>query len=169
MKFRKLRIAWSVGCGILAVLLAVLWMRSYVYSDRVSGPVSKTKGLLVASLAGAVQCRLDDNRQSPKSIAFRPWQIGTDSVAEFQKAADELHEMQVKLGSTQAKPTVDFTMKIGLSGKTLFLPYWLLTGLPLCLTVVPWGLRLKRCSLRTLLIATTLVAVILGLVVYAAS
>ena len=29
MRFRKLRIAWSVGCGILCVLLIVLWVRSY--------------------------------------------------------------------------------------------------------------------------------------------
>ena len=29
MRFRKLRIAWSVGCGIACVLLIVLWVRSY--------------------------------------------------------------------------------------------------------------------------------------------
>ena len=33
MKFRKLRIAWSVGCGIACVLLAVLWVRSYWIAD----------------------------------------------------------------------------------------------------------------------------------------
>ena len=29
MRFRKLRIAWSVVCGLVAVLLIVLWVRSY--------------------------------------------------------------------------------------------------------------------------------------------
>ncbi len=29
MRFRKLRIAWSVGCGVLCLLLIVLWVRSY--------------------------------------------------------------------------------------------------------------------------------------------
>src|SRR6476660_2540884 len=29
MIFRKLRIAWSVGCAIACVLLIVLWVRSY--------------------------------------------------------------------------------------------------------------------------------------------
>jgi hypothetical protein len=29
MTFRKLRIAWSVGCGIACVLLIALWVRSY--------------------------------------------------------------------------------------------------------------------------------------------
>ena len=31
MRFRKLRIAWSVVCGIACVLLIVLWVRSYWY------------------------------------------------------------------------------------------------------------------------------------------
>src|SRR5436190_1484788 len=29
MRYRKLRIAFSVGCGIVCVLLIVLWVRSY--------------------------------------------------------------------------------------------------------------------------------------------
>src|SRR5262245_28187686 len=33
MRFRKLRIAWSVGWGLLAVLLIVLWVRSYWVHD----------------------------------------------------------------------------------------------------------------------------------------
>src|SRR4051812_24381488 len=28
MRFRKLRIAWSVGCGLACVLLIALWVRS---------------------------------------------------------------------------------------------------------------------------------------------
>src|SRR5690349_16362953 len=33
MKYRKRRIAWSVVWGLLAVLLCVLWVRSYLMSD----------------------------------------------------------------------------------------------------------------------------------------
>jgi hypothetical protein len=29
MRFRKLRIAWSVGCIVLCVLLVEMWLRSY--------------------------------------------------------------------------------------------------------------------------------------------
>jgi hypothetical protein len=29
MRYRKLRIAWSVAWGVLAVLLLTLWVRSY--------------------------------------------------------------------------------------------------------------------------------------------
>ena len=35
MKYRKLRIAWSVVWGIAAVLLIVLWVRSYWLADSI--------------------------------------------------------------------------------------------------------------------------------------
>src|SRR4051812_9684535 len=36
MKYRKLRIAWSVGCAIACGLLVGLWMRSYWLIDEIS-------------------------------------------------------------------------------------------------------------------------------------
>src|SRR6476660_4929266 len=33
MRFRKLRIAWSVMCAIACVLLIVMWVRSYSHRD----------------------------------------------------------------------------------------------------------------------------------------
>src|SRR4051812_45475962 len=36
MKYRKLRITWSVTWGLLAVLLCMLWVRSYFASDSLS-------------------------------------------------------------------------------------------------------------------------------------
>ena len=39
MKFRKLRIAWSVTWGIAAVLLIALWVRSYWVYDLLEGNV----------------------------------------------------------------------------------------------------------------------------------
>src|SRR6478609_241719 len=43
MRFRKLRIAWSVGCGIACVLLIVLWVRSYWWFDNVNFSTTETK------------------------------------------------------------------------------------------------------------------------------
>jgi hypothetical protein len=34
MKYRKLRIAWSIGWGVLCLLLVVLWVRSYYTAGR---------------------------------------------------------------------------------------------------------------------------------------
>ena len=33
MRYRKLRIAWSVAWGLLAVILIALWVRSYWWMD----------------------------------------------------------------------------------------------------------------------------------------
>jgi hypothetical protein len=35
MKYRKLRIAWSVGWGVLCLLLIVLWVRSDHWADAI--------------------------------------------------------------------------------------------------------------------------------------
>jgi hypothetical protein len=45
-KFRKLRIAWSVMCGILCVLLIMLWMRSYTTLDQIAvrANITSTQG-----------------------------------------------------------------------------------------------------------------------------
>jgi hypothetical protein len=36
MKYRKLRIAFSAGCGMLCLLLIALWVRSYSHADFVT-------------------------------------------------------------------------------------------------------------------------------------
>jgi hypothetical protein len=40
MRFRKLRIAWSVVWGVVAMLLIVLWVRSYWWMDAVGDATS---------------------------------------------------------------------------------------------------------------------------------
>lgn len=35
MKYRKLRMGWSVGWGVVVVMLCVLWVRSYWWIDTV--------------------------------------------------------------------------------------------------------------------------------------
>ena len=46
MKFRKLRIAWSVMCGIVCVLLIVLWVRSFTVMDSLLFQYSSTSPCL---------------------------------------------------------------------------------------------------------------------------
>src|SRR6476660_9850969 len=52
MRFRKLRIAWSVICGIACVLLIVLWVRSYWWRDSISRQPSSTCGVSADSVRG---------------------------------------------------------------------------------------------------------------------
>src|ERR1700704_4674786 len=54
MRFRKLRIAWSVGCAIACVLLVVLWVRSYEWLDGFTVPVSASSAVEAGTLPGVI-------------------------------------------------------------------------------------------------------------------
>jgi hypothetical protein len=169
MKYRKLRITFSAVCGVFCLLLLAFWVRSYVHSDTLSGPISDKRYLLIGSLAGAVQFRLDDRKWSDPS-SFH-WKLTTQSVADLNESLNDLHELDAKLGAAEQPPTrINMTMKFGWMHDTLFMPYW---SLLLLTAALPVAVAIKRpyrwrFSLRTLLIATTVVAVGLGLIFAAA-
>src|SRR6478672_11323736 len=52
MRFRKLRIAWSVFCGLACLLLIVLWVRSYSRLDYVEAAIDDTHYLNGESIRG---------------------------------------------------------------------------------------------------------------------
>jgi hypothetical protein len=182
MRFRKLRIAWSVACGISAVLLCLMWVRSYRAADRLDGRIWFPRSFLVASKEGAVAC-----------IVFRWhgaenwWRWDTVSypvddelsfpggpVDQFQNAIgfgwlDQ--PMYMVMRSTQKLPDGSEIMVWGAATATLngggpIVPYWLLVVMTSCAGAAP--LVSRRFSLRALLIVVTLVAVVLGLIVWAA-
>jgi hypothetical protein len=140
MRFRKLRIAWSVACGILCLLLIALWVRSYWFIDIVHlshrSLVSMTGRLFVAE-------HID-----------RYW--STDLRA-------SIGEPRLHIWGTSYVAGEVFVIPIG---KQLILPLWFAVSVTSLTSATPW-LR-WRFSLRTLLIATTLVAVVLGAIVWAA-
>jgi hypothetical protein len=142
MRFRKLRIAWSVVCGVVAVLLIVLWVRSYSTIDCLSKSMSGQEIALI-SINGHI------------------------TLASFYGAT---HDRAISLSHAPVSHFAGYmgfvlnkaSFKITLTHPISLLAVCLLAALP-------WPRWPKRFSLRTLLIATTLVAVVLGLIVYAAS
>jgi hypothetical protein len=153
MRFRKLRIAWSVGWGLLAVVLVVLWVRSYTTADALGGTTNAPRILLVRSSWGLLHILyFDDDTQS------RDWKIESETLTDNDKRFErKWNPILVKFGFGYLRAGSDYSITF---------PDWLPVLLTATLGAVPW---VRRFSLRTLLIATTLVAVILGLVVYAAS
>ena len=109
MKYRKLRIAWSVTWGVVAVLLCVLWVRSYL--------------------------AVHDELGIHNSI--------------YLSDGGYIHSFE--------GPTLGDVLPARLP---FVIPVVVAAGL----TSLPWFPF--RFSLRTLLIATTLVAVVLGLIVW---
>jgi hypothetical protein len=129
MRFRKLRIAWSVVWGIAAVLLVVLWVRSYVVYDRV-----------VVHYPGGLEWFIAYSNK------------GVYIVSTYGLLAPHANVQW-------------WSFERNRWGTAVCLPYSL-TILVMCVvSIAPW--IHDRFSLRTLLIATTVIAVGLGAIVYA--
>jgi hypothetical protein len=140
MKYRKLRIAWSVAWGTVAVLLCVLWMRSYWRFDLLHWPSSNNTQTTVGSNMGVVYLNRSLNRRQ-NDWAYKNL---------------ESHQMALSYWFIWE----NWNVKVDLG-----IPYWCLIPPPLVLTCLPWFHY--RFSLRTLLISTTLVAVVLMLALLA--
>ena len=140
MRFRKLRIAFSVTCGIAFVLLVVLWVRSCSYIDS-----TKVLGHEVTTWCG--QLLLDE------TFLHTPTNFDDADVQSTSR-----RYCAIDIVTTPA----DDASRYGVGWAVSF---WLLVGLSLAFATAPW--LPYHFSLRTLLIATTLVAVVLGLIVWA--
>jgi hypothetical protein len=136
MKFRKLRIAWSVCWGLIAVLLTALWVRSYWQVNT----LNTLHGYEIVVKQGKLDLR--ERLKYPvlptvTEIVSNPWLLTRP---------------------TPPRPTIVVAASI---------PLWIPVVFGSQLAAAPWIPWQKRFSLRTLLIATTLVAVLLGAVIWA--
>jgi hypothetical protein len=143
---RGLRIAVSAVYGILCLLLVVLWVRSYHGEDRASGHVSSSLGVRFYSSRGWIVC---SRNASVGAGQMYPWEIALGSEYWLDPDDDRLR---------YGVPN-DFLSSAGFASVSI--PHWILTlasGVAAA-TAVGWRCRF---SLRTLLIATTLIAVLLA-------
>ena len=142
MRFRYLRIAWSVVCGIMCLLLFLLWVWSYTWLDdfslrngsRCYATVQSFNGRLFYDEGfGIIGGRTVNYSCQIAGIQFQ-WSCCTHGS----------HIWRLRQGVS----VPDWSVLIVLS----------------LLGTAPWLPR--QFSLRTLLIATTLVAVMLGIIVW---
>jgi hypothetical protein len=146
MKYRKLRIAWSVAWGVAAVLLIALWVRSYWYNDMYGIQIGRAK-CIASSLRGSIVLSWD-------TWGKYGFLRGYSSVpASIARITDDISWLGFRFAMLP-------------DGIGLILPMWFCLAVTIGIASMSW-LR-WRFSLRTLLIATTLVAVVLGLAIYAA-
>jgi hypothetical protein len=153
MRLRKLRIALSVAWGIVSVLLCVLWVRSFWWYDIVACyrqprlfQVSSCQGSLVYS---------SHEKVFPQSKTWMSHSARITSVDTFP----------LILNGKAAPRFLGFGRYTSVNLHVVFVPYWLLIAAAMTLGAAAWPQWKKRFSLRTLIIATTLVAVVLGLIV----
>ena len=137
MRFRNLRIAFSSTCGIACVLLIGLWVRSYTWHDYVK--------------------RLNGNSMSELSVLTGSIEVSRAGPFPDSNYRTERHSFR----ANGSRP--DFLWDTSGGLWRIRFPIWLLIVVCSTMTAIPW--ISWRFSLRTLLIATTLVAVVLGLIV----
>jgi uncharacterized membrane protein len=77
MRFRYLRILWTVICGIACVLLIALWVRSYKTVDELHGRLLGQQSLLVGSKKGFLAAIVF---QSDASTIDWQWEIHSTKV-----------------------------------------------------------------------------------------
>ncbi len=149
MKYRKLRIAWSVAWGIACLVLVALWVRA--------------TGLMTLSVS---------SRRPVTSCRFHSTggYLGIILGADFHWVAGQMkwrHVIGARDRDFRGLPTPWLPHHWRESfGSSTDVPHWMLFILIVLCGAIPW--LAARFSLRTLLVATTLVAVGLGLVVWAA-
>jgi hypothetical protein len=147
MKYRKLRIAWSVVWGILCLLLVVLWVRSYWWVEALYLPVPRYRAVGVGIIPGSLAFDI--------ALSETPWRTVHIPADDWLDERDPPSSRFWGFFEVQAKTAV-------------VVPFWFLLVTIASVGTIPWLRQLPyQFSLRTLLIAMTLVAVALGAIVYA--
>lgn len=161
---RYLRIGWTGFWGVLCLLMIGLWARSYWYQDMAFIKLSQSAAIGGISFEGGIACGID---APPGLGAWFVWQ------------SDSLNSVNpVLLGAWRShKPKSGFRIIVPRSNSfAVAVPHYFAVLLFAAAAILPsywrWikqGTRLipRRFSLRTLLIFTTLVAVVLGVIVWA--
>jgi hypothetical protein len=139
---RKLRIAFSVVCGIVCLLLIVLWVRSCNTSDTLFGRIDHYRVFSLHSSEGVIFLLKEESEVGD-------WEI--HSIV-HPPGMEGYRESRWRVGTT------------GSPGWFVVAPYWFFVAAFALIGIAFWRPPL-RFSLRTMLIATTLVAVVLGLAV----
>ena len=157
---RSLRVAWSVWWGIVCFLFVVLWVRSYWWEDSCSVSFDGRRAYGVWSIAGELRYSTPGTFQP-----YGPsWNTYVEPVNEILQRERRPPSIWSAFGFGVFKsPTGPPSITSRNSRTTITVPHWFPVMILAVLSAAPWFPW--KFSLRTLLIAITLIAVVLGLVV----
>jgi hypothetical protein len=149
IKYRKLRIAWSVLCGILCALVAIIWVRSYRWFDEFA--ILNSRSLMSA-------------QSTYEGVLYLSWGVADPELsAQYYSRLFNTRPRDMLMENNPSKAG-KFDSYFSPSVWYVALPCWFLFITLGTLAGLLWFRW--RYSLRTLLIVTTLVAVGLGWTVY---
>jgi hypothetical protein len=149
---RYLRIAFSVLCVSLCVLVIIMWVRSRENLESIGWSLAGGQGFMINSAAG--------------TLSFSAWHAPNPPIQiGFGFSGEHLDAQLMALLEQRIEETTFFGFSHRWDARTLGVgfPDWFLFLVLFGLAALPW---IKwRFSLRTLFIAMTLVAVLLGAIV----
>ena len=138
----------------------MLWVRSYWWMDQAGGRASSTSSVIVISCLGQIRFWFQSSNPSDSLT----WHIGTSYAAEvFYRTW--VNPSKILFVPPDPIPTNVFP-GFFFGRRAVLIPHWFPLLLVAILAAAPWMSWPKRFTLRTLLIATTLVAVVLGVIVW---
>jgi hypothetical protein len=146
---RYVRIAVTAFSLTACVLLVGLWVRSYWWSDHAYCPLPSSNMLVVNSWQGRLS-------------SYAGEQPGA-----FPSGWGTMSRYVVNTAERNSRSRPSWGFDSDQRGREFLFPHWLPVLISAALAAAV-NIRLRQFSLRTLLIATALVAVGLGMVVYLA-
>jgi hypothetical protein len=152
---RRLRIAVTALGLTAALLFAVWWVRSYWQADTCAMVVSKSTFVGIGSTHGSLTATRGDN--GPGYFNGR-WDIHSDPIVHAS-------DYQLNTGSSEYRGRFGFGVFRNPSFTTLNAPHWAFVLAAGVVAALPWIKPPLQFSLRTLLIAMTLIAVLIGALV----
>jgi hypothetical protein len=151
---KYMRIAVTALCLTACVLLVALWVRSYWWRDFLFGRFDRPRAYQFESIQGQLYL---------STFLDSGW-------PGWRRDARPVDYWYAKSGRPAERPALRFHWGdslhyTGYHGVILCLPHWSLVAVSGLLVASPWLPWSRRFSLRTLMTATALVAVALGVVV----
>jgi hypothetical protein len=154
---RLLNIA-SIVCLILCAALMGMWVRSYRWKDEFRGRASERQALIAVSIEGRL---LSGKFQLPKLTKDWPWLIHSIPVDDQMRS-----DWDMAHGSPGSPARLGLEVYSAMDNFSVTLPYWFLvltTGSLAMAFRLRWPLRF---TLRSLFVATTFLAVVLGMIAW---
>jgi hypothetical protein len=161
---RYLRIAVTAFSLTACVLLVALWVRSYSIHDAIQGTLGVIERADLRVDMASWQGRLCVSLKSFARTAGQKWGWNATSAEDWELTL----QRAAGWGPLTPPPNfVSFSTGPRKNGWVIWSPHWFLCALAATFAIAPWMHRIGwRFSLRTLLIAMTLVALALGTVIY---
>jgi hypothetical protein len=159
---KYLRIAATALSVTVCVLLVALWVRSYTRHDGIRGLIPVNQRFSLSSAYGSIRFATFDRSFDEMFSGYRASDWGLSSSRMDRRPSMTL------VNTPLTNFGLGFAGSSDRYGIVAIVPTWFVVGFTLTVGVAPWFANRLTFSLRTLLIATTLVAIVLGMVVYLA-